>query len=95
MSNVRVLRSSIQAAIDIARGRMDKVALINHLEIAMSATHREKPLRKRASVRSEGMTDKKRREILRTVKRHPEWSLQEIATQCGVNIGRVSEVIHR
>jgi hypothetical protein len=93
MSDAKLCRSSIEAALAIARGRMDKPTLISHLEIALNATYREKGI-KRAGVKSRKMTIAIGRRIRAHKRGHPNASEQEMATMFEVNQGRVSEALN-
>jgi hypothetical protein len=43
---------------------------------------------------SEPITPAKIKEVFAARDEHPNWSQQEIAYHCNINIGRVSEILH-
>src|SRR5277367_3271288 len=75
----------------IIKARMFQQTLI--IQIASHNTIRRKG-RYRTRRKSVKMTPAVRAHIIATAAAHPDWSQQEIAVHCGVNAGRVSEVLH-
>jgi len=55
-------------------------------------TKRRSPV-KRAAPRAKMMTDEVRARVQETARIHPGWSNREIGLHCGVDGGRVSEVL--
>jgi hypothetical protein len=59
---------------------------------ALAEGTRRRPAARRSAPKM-AMTDEARARVLETATRHPDWSLHQIGVECGVNQGRVSEIV--
>lgn len=55
-------------------------------------TRRRSPIQ-RAAATARPITPAIRKEVRRTARAHPDWSLRKIGQHCGVDQGRVSEIL--
>ncbi|WP_152049035.1 hypothetical protein [Aureimonas psammosilenae] len=85
----------IRAALLVLAGDIEGRGLeaqAGKLRVLAEETKRRPPVR-RAPARARAVTPDLEDRIRETAGAHPSWSLHEIGAACGVNQGRVSEVL--
>lgn len=91
MSNIPAAR---QALFDFSARLTDAEARSELVLIIRDHLYRRPQARPSAGVRSKRITATLRDDIKRAIEVHPDAHFTEIATQFGVNPGRVSEIAH-
>ena len=92
MSDIPMARTALEViAIDLEHSGQPHIARAVRGVIA-DYLYREPPIR-RAPTNSNKVTPAIRKQVEITAAAHPYMPMQEIATRCDINIGRVSEIL--